>query len=158
MEQYMVIGRKVRYGSSVSVVTGLVMWVLVTYVWKQGLPPADAAALPVIVSAVLGWVTAWYTKHAPQDLRHGLSVLIQDAEILNAQVQAIQRAGTLPGSVPVYQPVTTLFGTGLLQVDPHASVTGSNGSFPVSPPKVNEQQALGLDPYGIKAARNEEKK
>lgn len=225
--------RKVRYGTAVTVGTGLVTWLLVTYVFHGSLPPDLATALPVIVASVLGAVTAWWTKHAPQDLRVGVRNLIHDAEALADTVQNIHTT-SLPNSLPVadqipiplnpgqhvsarppagpraavgttpwaaepamqawapahpvvdivqpplkmYEPTTTLTGTALTHpADGTTSPPVSNPAAPAitdkdhpepyrtlevtdfpeivvqspdGPPKVNQQAALGLDPYGVK--------
>lgn len=221
--------RKVRYGTAVTVGTGLVTWLLVTYVFHGSLPPDLATALPVIIASVLGAVTAWWTKHAPQDLRIGVANLAVDVKDLTEQLQKIQ-TGSLPNSLPatggtvprdgsyivgergnippaseprvavgaepwakfaaplktyatpshpvvdivqpplkVHEPTTTLTGTAFTAEGPIATGAGSTLAgknvfegvpmepvLPVpasdidGPPKVNQQAALGLDPYGVK--------
>lgn len=195
--------RKVRYGTAVTVGTGLVTWLLVTYVFHGSLPPDLATALPVVVAAVLGAVTAWWTKHAPQDLRLGVAHLAVDVKDLTEQLQKIQ-TGSLPNSLPqplqerahvgeaawaaepalqrwdkrLYEPTTTLTGTAITHpADGTTSPPVSNPAEPAitdkdhpvpyrtlevtdlpeivvqspdGPPKVNQQAALGLDPYGVK--------
>lgn len=232
--------RKVRYGTAVTVGTGLVTWLLVTYVFHGSLPPDLATALPVIVASVLGAITAWWTKHAPQDLRRGVANLAVDVKDLTEQLQKIQ-TGSLPnsarppqprvavGTTPwaaepalqswslpahpivdivqpppkMHEPTTTLTGNAFTADGPIATGAGSTlvgknvfgedqpipgpttstdlpdgmaaltpteadllhsvpptyeppvRPVPVAtdtdgPPKVNQQAALGLDPYGVK--------
>jgi len=56
---------KVKAGSAATIVTGILTWVLVTYVpaFHSGLPSALSAVLPVIVASVLGTVAAWKAPH-----------------------------------------------------------------------------------------------
>jgi hypothetical protein len=59
---------KVAAGASVSAVTGVITWILVAWVpaFRAGLPPALAAFLPYIVSAVLGAAAAYAAPHTPR--------------------------------------------------------------------------------------------
>jgi len=59
---------KTAAGAAVSVVTGVITWVLVTYVpaFAHGLPPSLAAFLPWVVSALLGAASSWAAPHTPR--------------------------------------------------------------------------------------------
>lgn len=60
---------KVAAGASVSTLTGVVTWILVSWVpaFRSGLPPALASFLPYIVSSVLGAAAAYLAPHTPRD-------------------------------------------------------------------------------------------
>lgn len=59
---------KVAAGSSVAAVTGMITWVLVTFVpaFQHGVPPQLATFLPYVVSALLGSIAAYMAPHTPR--------------------------------------------------------------------------------------------
>lgn len=59
---------KTAAAASVSTVTGIVTWVLVTYVqaFHSGLPASLATFLPFIVASVLGAVSGYLAPHTPR--------------------------------------------------------------------------------------------
>lgn len=59
---------KTAAAASVSTVTGIVTWVLVTYVpaFHAGLPASLATFLPFIVASVLGAASGWLAPHTPR--------------------------------------------------------------------------------------------
>jgi hypothetical protein len=61
----MVIDRKVKAGTLTSALSGLVLWLLVSFVpaFHHGVPIPVADAIPVAVSVVSGFVAAYSTKH-----------------------------------------------------------------------------------------------
>lgn len=64
---------KVAAGSAASTVTGILTWLLVTYVpaFHSGLPTALAALLPFIVATALGSATAYLAPHTPRPAAQG---------------------------------------------------------------------------------------
>jgi hypothetical protein len=59
---------KTAAAASVSTVTGVVTWMLVSWIpsWHAGLPPALATFLPFIVASVLGAASGWLAPHTPR--------------------------------------------------------------------------------------------
>jgi hypothetical protein len=59
---------KTAAAASVSTVTGVVTWVLVTYVpaFHSGLPLPLATFLPFIIAAILGAASGWLAPHTPR--------------------------------------------------------------------------------------------
>ena len=56
---------KVAAGASAGTVTGVITWLLVTFVtpWHHGLPPALATFLPAAVAVLLGAIAAYAAPH-----------------------------------------------------------------------------------------------
>jgi hypothetical protein len=61
----MTIDRKVRYGALSTAVSGILASLFVV-VFHRHLSPELVALLPVLVASVIGWATAWLTKHDPK--------------------------------------------------------------------------------------------
>ena len=61
---------KVAAAASSSTVTGVITWILVSYIpaWHDGLPAALAAFLPLVVAVVSGAVSGYLAPHTPRDL------------------------------------------------------------------------------------------
>jgi hypothetical protein len=79
---------KVAAGGAVSALTGVITWVLTTYVpaFQNGLPAPLAAFLPYLVSVVAGTVAAYLAPHTNRP-----------DEVVAEAVQQLQAAGvTLP--------------------------------------------------------------
>ena len=55
--------RKIKYGAATTVVVYIVSFLLVHYLLHRQLTPTEAGLLPGVVSATIGWVVAYYTKH-----------------------------------------------------------------------------------------------
>jgi len=108
----MTIDRKVQYGSTVTALTGLATWLLVTYAFHGSIPPDLANALPVLIATVLGAVSAYWTKHAPKDLVRGVDVVKSDVRVSQMAL------GVLSAHAP------TAVGTG----GSSAPVAGNSGS------------------------------
>lgn len=57
---------KVVAGGTASWASGVLTWVLVTYVFHGSLPADLATFLPALVASVLGPVAAYFAKHTPR--------------------------------------------------------------------------------------------
>jgi hypothetical protein len=59
---------KTAAAAAVSTVTGVVTWVLVSWIpaFHAGLPPALATFLPFIIASVLGTAASWMAPHTPR--------------------------------------------------------------------------------------------
>jgi hypothetical protein len=57
---------KVVAGAATTAVTGIITWVLVTFIFHRALQPELASMLPYLVGAVLGPVAAYGAKHTPR--------------------------------------------------------------------------------------------
>lgn len=83
---------KVAASSSVSVLVGVITWILVTYVplFSNGLPPALATFLPWVISAVLAALSGWLAPHTPRPSPSSLTITAGPVQ----NVPAAIRAGT----------------------------------------------------------------
>lgn len=68
--------------------TGIVTWVLTTYVFKGALPPQLATFLPYAVPAFAGLVAGWWAKHTPRPGTDIQTILSDMHTILLALQQA----------------------------------------------------------------------
>jgi len=80
--------KKTAASASASVVSGVITWILVTYVpaFHSGLPGPLATFLPYIVTTVCGALAAYFAPHTPRE-----------DEIVKSATDLLKQAGvTLP--------------------------------------------------------------
>jgi len=96
---------KTAAGGASALVTGMIAWILVTYVpaFHSGLPPTLQTFLPWAVSALLGAAASYW---APHTSRHPPAVPLPDPAMMHEALEALAGRPEFKGKTTVLPPAT----------------------------------------------------